>query len=286
MPSTIRSVGQSQGRDRERRAAVVPPGPEAGPPADAGPRRRRRWPRVVLGIVVVALLAFVLAVAWWLQPQPLLPEATAALASSPAVEFRDEAGWLGFVPRAGDARTALVFYSGGKVEPAAYAPAAQAIAAAGYPVFIAEMPLNLAVLAPDAAAAIIRANPGIDRWVLAGHSLGGAMVTSFVAGHPGEGDGIALWASYPNADLSVLPLAAVSAWGSLDAGAARMGGARVRAELPPGADFIEIPGGNHEQMGWYTGQLNDPPATISREAQQAAVVGATPDLLRTVDAAP
>jgi hypothetical protein len=37
-------------------------------------------------------------------------------------------------------------------------------------------------------------------------------------------------------------------------------------------------------MGWYTGQPNDPPATISREEQQAAVVDATVAMLMRVDA--
>ncbi len=46
--------------------------------------------------------------------------------------------------------------------------------------------------------------------------------------------------------------------------------------------FTPIEGGNHEQMGWYTGQPNDPPAAISREAQQQAVVAATLDLLQAL----
>ncbi len=62
-----------------------------------------------------------------------------------------------------------------------------------------------------------------------------------------------------------------------------MNGAEAHAQLPPDATFIEIPGGNHEQMGWYTGQPNDPPATISREQQQAAVVDATVAVLEAVD---
>ena len=262
------------------------PLPVAAPVLPRPPRRRRRWPWIVLGTLAGVLAILVVGAAWWLQPQPLLPEATAALASTATVEYRDDGDWLSFVPTTGGARTGLVFYPGGKVPAAAYAPAAQAIAAAGFPVFIAEMPLNLAVLAPDAADSIMRANPGIERWVLAGHSLGGAMATSYVAGHPGMIDGLALWASYPNADLSAVPLAAVSAWGTLDAGAARMGGAESRSDLPPDATYLEVQGGNHEQMGWYTGQPNDPPATISREDQQAHVVAATLAVLREVDAAP
>jgi len=110
------------------------------------------------------------------------------------------------------------------------------------------------------------------------------MATSYIAAHPAAMDGLALWASYPNADISALPIVATSIWGSLDAGAAKMGGPQARADLPPDATFIEIPGGNHEQNGWYTGQPNDPPATISREAQQAAVVAATLAMLAKVDA--
>ena len=58
-----------------------------------------------------------------------------------------------------------------------------------------------------------------------------------------------------------------------------MGGAETAALLPPDTVFVPMEGGNHEQMGWYTGQPNDPPATISREDQQAQVAAATVALL-------
>ena len=38
-------------------------------------------------------------------------------------------------------------------------------------------------------------------------------------------------------------------------------------------------------MGWYTGQPNDPPATISREAQQERIVAATRQLLDELEMA-
>ncbi len=270
-------------------AAQEPAAPAQAPAAPLptpAPRRRRRWRRVlavVLAVLAVAVVAMFAVGAWYVQPQPLLPEATAALASTPQVTFADEPGWLSFVPTSDARSTGLVVYPGAKVEPAGYAPTAQAIAAAGYPVFIAKMPLNLAVLGADAASPIMAAHPEIARWAIAGHSLGGAMATNYIASHPDDIQGLALWASYPNADLSALPLDATSIWGSLDAGAARMGGPQARAELPAGTVFVEIPGGNHEQMGWYTGQPNDPPATISRAEQQAAVVDATVAMLLRVD---
>ena len=272
--------------------ATVPsqdvPEPTSGipEPAPSGRRRRRRWPRILavaLGIVAIGLLA---AGTWYVQPQPLLPEARAALASTASVTFADEPGWLSFTPTSGTSGTALVYYPGGKVEPAAYAPAAQAIAERGYPVYIVKMPLNLAILGVDRAGDVIQAHPEVARWAIAGHSLGGAMATSYIASHPAAMRGLALWAAYPTGDISALPLSATSIWGSLDAGAARFGGEESRRNLPPDTVFVEIPGGNHEQMGWYTGQPNDPPAAISRVEQQAAVVAATLAMLERVDAAP
>jgi hypothetical protein len=58
-----------------------------------------------------------------------------------------------------------------------------------------------------------------------------------------------------------------------------MSGPEARATLPPDAVFIEIPGGNHEQMGWYTGQPNDGAAAVERAAQQHAVAQATITML-------
>jgi hypothetical protein len=286
MSEEVTETGRSP--DVEPTADVPAPGStEPAPGATATPKppkRRRRWPKILAAVLGIAAILFVVAGALYVQPQPLLPEARAALASTDAVTFADEPGWISFTPKTNAHGTGLVFYPGAKVEPAAYAPAAQAIAAAGYPVFIAKMPLNLAILGVDAASGIVAAHPEVARWTIAGHSLGGAMATSYVASHPDPMRGLALWASYPNADLSALPLVATSIWGSLDAGAAKMGGPQARADLPPDATFIEVPGGNHEQNGWYTGQPNDPPATISRGAQQAVVVDATVTLLSMVDA--
>ena len=170
-------------------------------------------------------------------------------------------------------------YPGGKVPAAAYGPLAQSIAAEGYLVAIVEVPFNLAVFDIDAADAAIAARPEIQAWAVAGHSLGGAMAAQYAGSHDAEVDGLALWAAYPANDLSRAGLAATSIYGSLDAGAARMGGAETAALLPPDTVFVPVEGGNHEQMGWYTGQPNDPPATISREDQQAQLAAATVALL-------
>ena len=94
-------------------------------------------------------------------------------------------------------------------------------------------------------------------------------------------EGLVLWASYSAADLSGDGLRVLSTYGTLDQGVPSYTSPDAVAKLggPAAVTFDPIEGGNHEQMGWYTGQPNDPPATISREAQQERIVASTRALL-------
>lgn len=244
----------------------------------------RRWPRrlaIALGVLLlVALVVLVGVITWLVWPQPNLPEAEAALASTPEVAFEDAGGWLAFEPTSGDATVGIVLYPGAKVTAEAYAPTAQAIAAQGYAAYVVRLPFNLAFLAPGAADAVREAEPGIAMWALWGHSLGGAMAGQHAAEDPGTYGGIAFCGSYPNGDLSDQAIVATSIYGTLDSGVARITSDETRAMLPADTTFVPIEGGNHEGCGWYTGQLGDPPATISREEQQRQVVEATVAMLR------
>lgn len=244
-------------------------------------RRPRR--RTVLLAVLVAVAALVAGGAWYVQPQPVLPEAASSLASTAAVTYTRDGDRFTWQPADGGASTGLIVYPGGKVPAAAYGPLAAEIAARGFLVEVVAMPFNLAVFGIDRADATIAAHPQIERWAIGGHSLGGSMAAQYASGHLDRIDGLVLWASYAATDLSATDLRVLSVWGSLDAGAARMRGVEARTAVPDDAVFLEIPGGNHEQMGWYTGQPNDPPATISRVEQQARVAGATVALLALLE---
>jgi len=243
---------------------------------------RRRWPRLLAGTLLVITLLLLVGGAVYVMPQPLLPEASVALASTDDVTYADEGDWLAFTPNSNASMTGFIFYPGAKVPAAAYAPAAQALATAGYPSYIAELPLDLAVLDGNAAADIQAAHPEVATWVVGGHSLGGVMAAGYAADHPDTVDGLVLWASYPSGDISGADLVASSIYGTLDAGVDRMANAGTKATLPASTTFVPIEGGNHEQMGWYTGQPNDPPATISRAEQEARVVAATLAVLEAV----
>ena len=247
---------------------------------------RRPNARLVGLVVIVAVLAIVGGLAWWLQPQPLLPEAEASLASTPDVAFTDAGSRLEWSPTASAPTTGLIVYPGAKVPAPAYGPLAQAIAGQGFLVVIEAMPLNLAILGVGRADDAIAAHPEIRHWAIGGHSLGGSMAAQYASEHLTQLEGLVFWASYGIGDLSASRLKVLSTWGSLDAGAARMSGPDAHANVPSDAVFVEIPGGNHEQMGWYTGQPNDPPASISREDQQRSVAASTVELLKALDAGP
>jgi hypothetical protein len=259
--------------------AIDPPGivtPESAD-ATAATAPRRRGPRrrtVVLAVVAVIVVALVGGLAWFFSPQPLLPEATAALASSPGATFSEESTGLTYTPTAGPVSTGLILYPGAKVPAAGYAPTARAIAEQGYLVVVVPMPLNFAIFGIGAASDVIDAHPEITRWAIGGHSLGGAMAAQYAADHAATIAGLALCGAYSAADLSASGLAASSVYGSLDAAAPKIEDPATRALLPTTTSYERIEGGNHEQCGWYTGQANDPPATISREEQQKRIVAA------------
>lgn len=243
---------------------------------------KRIWLRGLAMIGMVLAVGLLAVAAFLATPATLLPQAAEALRSTEEVEFSDSAGWLSFYPRAERPRIGLIFYPGGRVPASAYAPAAQAIAAQGYAVFIPPMPFNLAFLDIDRGLAIQQAHSEITTWAIGGHSLGGAMAAEFVARHPGAVRGLVLWASYSAADLSAQNLNVVSIYGSLETSRESFISAEARARLPANAVFVEINGGNHEQFGYYTGQLNDPAAYISRDDQQSQAVMATLGLLQSL----
>jgi hypothetical protein len=268
----------------ELAGAIDPPGivtPESTDATAAGAKRRRRPRRrtVVLGIVAVIVVAIVGGLAWFFRPQPLLPEATAALASTPAVTYTEDEAGLTFTPTAGPVSTGLILYPGAKVPAEGYAPTAQAIAGQGYLVVVVPMPLNFAIFDVGAADRVIAAHPEIARWAIGGHSLGGAMAAQYAADHAATIAGLALCGAYSAADLSATALVASSVYGSLDAAAPKIEDPATKALLPAGTAYDRIEGGNHEQCGWYTGQPNDPPATISRQEQQDLIVAAWVSLL-------
>ncbi len=161
------------------------------------------------------------------------------------------------------------------------------IAARGYLVVVPSMPLNMAAFDINAADEIITAFPGIDRWAIGGHSVGGTMAAQYTARHPEHISGLVIWASFPadSADLSGLDLPASTIYGTLDPRANPASVLERANLLPPGTVFAAVEGGDHHQFGSYLIDPQEDLAVISRADQQDQIVQATLNLLALVDQA-
>lgn len=161
----------------------------------------------------------------------------------------------------------FIFYPGGKVEHAAYAPLMQALAEKGILCVLVEMPLHLAVLDVNAADGIQEQFPQITQWYIGGHSLGGSMAASYISENTEKYEGLVLLASYSTAVLSESDLKAISVYGTEDHVLNLEKYRENLANLPE--DFTEylIEGGCHAYFGSYGAQSGDGIPAISPEEQ-------------------
>jgi len=243
--------------------------------------RNKRWFRiafsVMLAVIMVGVSGFLI---WALNPPAIEAEAQTALESLDTSRLERGQG-LVFSPPEGISGVGLILYPGGRVRPEAYAPLAEAIAARGYLTIIPRMRLNLAVLEIQAADEVLAAYPEVDRWVIGGHSLGGAMAAEYAADQPEKVQGLVLYAAYPadSTDLSERDLEVLSIFATRD-GLASMEEVLASADrLPEDTVWVKIEGGNHAGFGWYGSQRGDLPSTIQKEEQQIQILEATADFL-------
>lgn len=193
-------------------------------------------------------------------------QAAAAMAvQSDTVHTQQSGSVTWFVPE--NAAAGLIFYPGGKVEAAAYAPLLQACAEQGILCALVQMPANLAVLDIDAADGLREEYPQIEDWYIAGHSLGGAMAASYAADNADELKGLILLAAYSTSDLSETQLRVLSVYGSEDGVLDRKAYAENRANLPADTTELVLEGGCHAQFGSYGVQGGDGTPEISGKEQ-------------------
>jgi hypothetical protein len=211
-------------------------------------------------------------------------------------------GYLILRPSAVDSSTGIIFYPGGLVEPEAYIPSAWEIAEASQAmVVIVSMPLDLAVLAPKRGLKIPEMFPEIEKWYIAGHSLGGAMAASLITEPPAVTDmdnvddvksrdyrntdyyfsGLILMGAYPanSNSLNSSRVPVLSIYSEFDGLATMQKIDEKRFLLPPTTRYFYIAGGNHAQFGSYGPQKDDGVAAISPQEQWEIVGTAIADFI-------
>lgn len=236
----------------------------------------RRLKLVAAAVIILLLVACVGFYAWTRSARyPAFSEATAL-----AEQARNDRGWYVFEPSA-KPRATLIFYPGGLVDAAAYAPLMQRLSDDGIRAVIVPMPLELAVFGVNRADDVIAAYPDEETWILGGHSLGGAMTAEYLKKKPGAAAGVVFLASYPSdsTDLSSIPAKVLSIYGSEDGVAGDVFDDSLQ-RLPKGTKLKVIEGGNHAQFGDYGPQKGDGTATIGRVEQQQQTAEAIVGLVR------
>jgi hypothetical protein len=227
---------------------------------------------VLVGLASVVAIG-ALAVLIWTRTgaYPARAVALSALESTDGVTVTQDR-WIVFTPEE-ETETGLIFYPGGLVDPAAYAPVLRQVAENGVLVVITPMPLNLAILNTGAADDVIDAYPQISTWILAGHSLGGASAAIYAENNPTRIDAIVFWDSYPpdSADLSGSAISVLSVFGTTNGSPNTDSFDDKRHLLPANTVFASIEGASHAQFGDYGPQKGDVVASISLAEQHEKV---------------
>lgn len=132
------------------------------------------------------------------------------------------------------------------------------------------MPFKMAIFNKNAANKIIDKYSNIKHWYLCGHSMGGAMASSYVSKNKDKVDGLILLGSYIYGDVSAQDTLTI--YGSLNTS--------VKKKIDYKKNIVVIQGGNHANFGNYGHQKGDTKATISRKSQQNQTIKAIDQFIK------
>ncbi len=210
-------------------------------------------------------------------------EALAALQPGDDVAV-EEGRYIVLRPRRNAEKMGVIFYPGAYVDARGYATTLRPVAAAGYRVVIVPMPMEFAIFGLNRVFDVQAAFPDVQRWVLIGHSLGGAMAATFASNHPDALAGLVVWDSYPAsaASLANYPRPVWHVHRATPDGKPPAAFAARRNLFPADSQWLPIPGGIHMYFGSFDGggYQEDWAPSISRDAEHQLVIAAT---LRALD---
>ncbi|MDA1585743.1 alpha/beta hydrolase [Bacillus cereus group sp. TH230-1LC] len=171
-----------------------------------------------------------------------------------------------------DAKIGVIFYQGAKVEAEAYSYLGEALAKDGHFVVMPKLPLNLAILGINAVDSVMEQYPEVQKWYVAGHSMGGAMISKYAFQNEDKVDGIIFLGSYPADDFSTKSIPMLSIYGEVDALATVEKIENNKKLMSKNTTMHMIKGGNHAHFGMYGEQKGDNASLITPKAQRDETV--------------
>lgn len=211
---------------------------------------------------------------------------------NPNVSISETRNTIEILPDYADLKTAMLFYPGGLVDSHVYNEILSDFAAnSSITTIVVKMPANLAVFDIDSGLDVIANYPEFEEWIIAGHSLGGAMAAVSISNNPDVYTGLILMDSRPaeSSSLKNWDGAVLSLYSSIE----KISDAALMAEtldLLPTATWLtdternypdeesnytvihQIDGGSHSFFGTYGPQDGDYTPTVSREVFHAEVI--------------
>lgn len=223
----------------------------------------KRSTKILIGIVIILILAFASFFIYVSDYYKAVNVNINDIQSSEINIIIEKNDYVVVKPRNSNKSIGLIFYPGGKVDHKAYLPLMSKIAKEGVTTIIVKMPFNLAVFDQDAADNVVKEFSHIENWYIGGHSLGGAMASSYLDDATHDCQGLILLGAYP---VSKQELPTVIVYGSKDL-------VLDKTKISKSLNSYEIDGGNHAYFGNYGEQDGDGEAEISREKQQEITLG-------------
>ena len=146
---------------------------------------------LILGVLIVAVIIFAI---WVKMVYKADPEKLTTATDEKSNDYRitEKPDYWEIIPNSPEAKSvkyqdaALIFYPGAKVEPNAYFYKLSVLSngqVGRIKVFVTKPPLNLAMLGINQAEQIIKEHPEVKKWIIGGHSLGGAMSCEYAKNH-------------------------------------------------------------------------------------------------------
>ena len=237
--------------------------------------------RIRIGLVAALLVIVLVAVAFLVWANIVMQgdrDRAIEVWTDTGVEVTSTEHSVVIAPAGVASGTGLVFIPGAKVDPYAYMyKLAGIVERTGATIVITKPTLNLAFFDQRPLTTFTADAPGVERWFVGGHSLGG--VRACMLSDDPAVTGLILFGSYCANDLADSGLDVLSISGSRDGLTTPEKVADARPLLPTDATFVEIEGLNHAGFGDYGTQPGDNSATIPTDQQRDEITDALATVL-------